>query len=646
MEVNSLDQTIIRLLESNDEVNLNHLGGLNYLYVHIDLISISKFVPEILNSIVYEFEKLNEKEQKLGQSILINIIEQCNDEFSIQEILNTILNANKGIRNFCYKVCLNQSANLEKSSIVRAWLLEASFRFVLFDKTKRFSLLSTLIDISIDDCPVFLRHSCKILGLAYSNWQEQDLIEKLIEIKDADLGEDEVWFELGMSYLLDALNSQEYEKALDSFILAKDHFAKSIEIGSERPDAIAYYNTLLILTSLSTHNESRDYKKFIDKISMSLIIYNAWHISQENNEWVNARNTEISNWYTLISKLEHLLLHLNEPSWFEPKIVIETYLLNIYTSSRSIFKKKKDGGLEKLIQPKIEGLLINEKSKIYLLDKWIETQDISELKNIGLQLRTNLEGVKCYHENQSLHQFENLKQLSSKLPADKKASLDHFFNNCTSVNLGEINPITEQLLREILKGVESNSSYKIEKVQRGFHILLYQSIIFLESRMNFTQMDSKRVSYLYQNLPLPMEVTLQDDFHDFLIGNLFDANISVEKSNVAGGRVDVSVAFSSFNFSVEIKRDSKDCSFESIRSKYLGQAAEYLGTDVKLGFLMVLDLTDKSSGIRSMGSNVKVEIVKKDNDPIESAIVVIVVPGNRKTPSKIKIKESRNEIFG
>lgn len=641
MELHSLDQTIIQLLESEDEINLNHLGGLNYLYEHINLISISKFVPEIQKSIVYEFEKLDEKEQNIGQNILINIIEQCNDEFSIQEILNTILNANKGIRNFCYKVCLKQSANVEKSSIVRAWLLEASFRFVLFDKTKRFSLLSTLIDISIDDCPVYLRHSSKILGLAYSNWQEQDLIEKLIEIRDANLGEDEVWFELGMSFLLDALNSQEYEKTFDSFLLAKDHFAKSIEIGNERPDAIAYYNTLFILTSLSAPNESRDYKKFIDEISMSLIIYNAWHISQENNEWVSARNTEITNWYTLISKLEHLLLHLNEPSWFEPKIVIESYLLNIYTSSRSIFKKKKDGGLEKLIQPKIEGLLINERSKIYVLDKWLETQDVSEIKDIGLQLRTNLEDVKSYHENQSLYQFENLKQLSSKLPTDKKASLDHFFNNCTSVNLGEINPITEQLLREILKGVESNSSYKIEKVQRGFHVLLYQSIIFLESRMNFTQMDSKRVSYLYQNqnLPLPKEVALQDDFHDFLIGNLYDANISVEKSNVAGGRVDVSVSFSSFNFSVEIKRDSKDCSFEAIRSKYLGQAAEYLGTDVKLGFLMVLDLTDKSSGMNSIESNVKVEIVKKDNDPIERAIVVIVVPGNRKTPSKIKIKE-------
>jgi hypothetical protein len=637
MEYNSTDQIIIQLLESDDEIKLNHLGGLDYLCENINVISISKFAPEILTSIISEFDKLSVNEKTLGENILIGIIERCDDEFSIQEILNTILNANKRIRNSCFKVCLTQSANVEKNSLVRAWLLEASFRFALIDKTKRFSLLSILIDISIDDCPVYLRYSSKILGLAYSNWQEQDLIEKLIEISDVNLGVDEVWFELGMSYLLNALNSQEHDKALESFLLAKDHFSKSIELGSERPDAVAYYNALLVLTSLSDKNHTLNYKELINKINEALIIYHAWHVSQEESEWCSARNIEITNWYTLISKLEHLLIHLNEPSWFEPKVVIESYLLNIYTSSRAIFKKRKNGGLEKLIQPKIEGLLINERSKIYVLDKWLETQDISELKDVGLELKSNLEDVKCYHENQSRQHFEKLEQLSSELLPDRKTSLDQFFDNCTSVNLGEINPIIEQLLTKILNGVESNSSYNIDKVKRGFHILLNQSITFLESRMNLTQMDSKRVSYLYQNSPLPKEVALQDDFHDYLIGNLYDANISVEKSNVAGGRVDVSVAFSSFNFSVEIKRDSKDCSFEAIRSKYLGQAAEYLVTDVKLGFLMVLDITDKSSGMESIESNVKVEIIKKENDPIERAIIVIVVPGNRKTPSKIKI---------
>lgn len=638
MTLHSIEQKIIQFLESSDDININHLGGVSYLYKNVNAICRSKFAPEILKLLADEFHSLNKKEQKQGVSIFITTLEFCNDEFLIQEILNIAFNTNNIIRNSSLKVCLDQSANIEKNSLVRAWLLEAAFRFVLIDKSKRFRLLSNLIEISVDDCPLYLRHASKILGLAYSNWQEPDLIGKLIELKDADLGDDEVWFELGMSYLLNALNSQEHDQALSYFLLAKDHFLKSIEFSGVRPDAEAYYTALLVLTSLTDSKNTLQYEGLIDQMIKSVTIYNAWHISQENSEWVNARNTEMSNWYLLISKLEHLLIHLNEPSWFEPKVVIETYLLNIYTSSRAILKRNKDGGLEKLIQPKIEGSLINEANKIYVLDKWLETQHGSEIEEVGRELKANLLKMKNWHQSETISHSEILEKSKSQLPVDSKTSLDQFIKNCTSASVIEINPVTEQILIKVLKGVESNSSYKVDKVKRGFDILLNQSITFLESRMNGTRKDFERLSYLFENKSLPLEVALQDDLYNYLKGNLINAEITVEKSNVSSGRVDINVSFGTFNFSIEIKRDWKDCSFEAIRSNYLGQGAEYLNTDVKLGFLMVLDLTKKPHGMRSFESNIEVEIIKKDNDPIERAIVVIVVPGNRKKPSEIKIK--------
>src|SRR5690606_15022864 len=103
--------------------------------------------------------------------------------------------------------------------------------------------------------------------------------------------------------------------------------------------------------------------------------------------------------------------------------------------------------------------------------------------------------------------------------------------------------------------------------------------------------------------------------------------------------VDVHFSFSKFNISAEIKRDWDDCSFNALKTKYLGQASEYSNTGAKLGFLLVLDLTPKPHGVKSIESSVKVEIVEKEDDPIKRAIVVIIVPGMRKTPSKIKIKE-------
>ena len=120
---------------------------------------------------------------------------------------------------------------------------------------------------------------------------------------------------------------------------------------------------------------------------------------------------------------------------------------------------------------------------------------------------------------------------------------------------------------------------------------------------------------------------------------LFQGNTTIEKSDIASGRVDVYFSFDKFNISAEIKRDWDDCSFDSLKTKYLGQASEYSNTDAKLGFLIVLDLTPKSNGVKSIESSVKIEIVEKEDDPIKRAIVVIVVPGMRKTPSSIKIKQ-------
>lgn len=642
MKLQSIDQKIVKRLKSSNDISIKYLGGIDYLHQNFSEVSSSKFLSEILKAISDEFNNLEEEEQYQGKDVITNALEQCNNEFSIQEVLSIAFNISSEISISCFQICLIQSCNTEKHPLVRAWLLEASFKFALLNRTRRFNLLDNLINTSIDDCPEYLRHFTKILGLAYSNWQETDLIDKLLELRDSNLGEDEVWFELGMSYLLNALNSQEYEKASQNFLLAKDHFEKSIEIGSERPDAEAYFSALLILTSLSDPNNTLDYKKLIEKMSRSLTIYNAWHISQEESEWVSARNIEITNWYTLVNKLEHLLVHLNEPSWFEPRVVIETYLLNIYRSSRTIFKRDKDGGLEKIIQPKIEGKLINQTSKIYLINEWIKSQDDSEIKIIGLELKENLQKINPFQQHYSNEYSGMLKDFRSELPYDSKGVLDQFIEDCTSVSEKEINPILERLLIEIFNKVESNSSYNIERVRKGFHILVNQLISFLESRMNGTLKDNKRLAYLFKNEQLPLEVTLQDDLHEYLYGNLINANVEVEKSNIASGRVDVNVSFGAFNFPIEIKRDSRDCSFEAIRSKYLGQGAEYLNTNVKLGFLMILDLTDKPYGMRSIESNVKVEILNKTNEASERAIVVIVIPGNRITPSLVRIENTQH----
>jgi len=632
---NSIDLKVIQLYKSSSEISIENFGGVGLLYNSIDDLKESKFISDIVVAIINSFNELKSSERQKAEKIIKLILEICDDEFAIQEILDSILDLDDKFKNTCFKICLNQALNEEKKSIVRSWYLEISYRLVLLDFSKRHIFIGTILETATDDCPQYLRHVSKISGSVYSNWQELDILEKLLEIKDAHLLVDETWYELGMSYLQIALNAEDHRTAMYNFCNAKDHFKRTLELSDEKLDAEAYYKTLLILTSFPDVDNSLDYQKLLEEIKSAIMIYYAWHSSNEDTVWLKARQIEIVNWFTLIDKLQHLLVHIKEPTWFEPKVVIETYLLNIYTASRTILKRTNEGGIEKLIQPIINNSLAQNTSKLFLLDKWLETEKSNELLLLGKQLKDKLNNWKANYQDDVIYDFENL---SAEIPFQCKNSLEQFICDCNSLSYSDLNPVIEQILNRTLKDVESNSSYGIDKVKKGFHMVLNQAVTFLESRMNGTVRDNKRMAYLYESNTRPLESALQEDFHDYLLGNLINAGVTVEKSNIAGGRIDVNISFGSFNFSVEIKRDWKDCSFELLKSKYLGQAAEYLNTDVKIGFLMVLDLTDKSSGIRSIESCIKVEVVKKVNDPVERAIVVLVVPGNRKTPSKINLE--------
>jgi hypothetical protein len=126
------------------------------------------------------------------------------------------------------------------------------------------------------------------------------------------------------------------------------------------------------------------------------------------------------------------------------------------------------------------------------------------------------------------------------------------------------------------------------------------------------------------------------DYFQFVQGNLAVGDIRVEVSNVSGGRADVYFFFNSIQFVVEVKREMKNCSFEALSQKYIAQASEYQNTNVKLGFLLVLDLTkERLHGAGSIEDHVKVEIIESEHSRIKRAVVVVRVPGRRKTPSDL-----------
>lgn len=648
-----MEKQLIKALEEGKTVTLNDLGGLRSLEENSITIANSPLMSEFLSIVLNEFHKLNETEIDLAEKLILFCFEKVTDGLVIQEAIYYLDSYRPFSKNFedkCFKITLQEAQNLQKAPMTRAMSLECAFRFALDNSGRRYKLLSYLVDLPIEDDPEYLRHVAKIVGLAHTFWDNNDpenelyhILEKLASIES---GSDEAYFELGLASLACALDAESHDIAKDKFKQAWLLFQKSMDKREDRPDAEAYHATISMLLSFENNDIQKNYSHNLARLNKALSIYHAWHEYDTGSVWISARQTEMANWYMLATKLESLSGSLAEPSWIEPILVIEQALLKVYTASRTIFKRNKLGGLEKIIQPKIEASLINNQGQLYVLEKWLELQPPEELGSFGQEIMKVINLTKAEISLGKEYGAVSKPELTtapyeliiSNSSDSIKSSISQVFEDYLSLQNNDISPVLERILKNCISTLENIEDYKNQRVKQSFNVLLFLTLRFLENRMDMTKKNNPRLKYLFEPEvaeKLPKEEELQNDYFQFMHGNISAGNTKVEVSDIASGRADVYFSFGSIQFVAEVKRDDKDCSFNALRTKYIGQASEYQNTNVKLGFLLVLDLTEKAHGSGSIEDNFKVETIISPNSSIERAVVVVRVPGRRKTPSQI-----------
>ena len=130
-----------------------------------------------------------------------------------------------------------------------------------------------------------------------------------------------------------------------------------------------------------------------------------------------------------------------------------------------------------------------------------------------------------------------------------------------------------------------------------------------------------------------VEADLQQDLTEwFRTSGLL--GFTIEAQHIGGGRIDLMVTFDGFRFVIELKREQDDASRSGL-SGYLRQAGAYQVTDVALGMLVVLDTTSDPLAPH-MRDNVWVDVLAApEPDGTDRYLVVVRVPGNRKSPSRL-----------
>jgi hypothetical protein len=216
--------------------------------------------------------------------------------------------------------------------------------------------------------------------------------------------------------------------------------------------------------------------------------------------------------------------------------------------------------------------------------------------------------------------------------AIRRLELDVATSGNSAVAMQFDHPIIGKIFESIEEALADSDHYR-EDTKQKFRALLLQVLNFCRDRLDAGRKQmGQRGKYLF--LPSATEWDLQADLREWLTGNLNVGEVLTEVSGISSGRADVFVTFGGTRFVIELKKEDGTASRESLRA-YLGQTVAYQVTNVRLGFLGVLDLTQSTAPASHLDTNVWVEKVQVPTENVLRHVVVFTVPGNLQVPSSL-----------
>lgn len=188
-----------------------------------------------------------------------------------------------------------------------------------------------------------------------------------------------------------------------------------------------------------------------------------------------------------------------------------------------------------------------------------------------------------------------------------------------------------ELLDKLKNDLDENSAFAGD-AEKDFMSLIHSTVRFV------AHVSDVRPSYTAQwakDEDAPLEREVQDAFKAFLDSRDLAGRSAVEVSSIGGGRADVVLYFNDgTRYVTEVKRDFKRTARSDLEAAYLPQTVSYQTTNVPLGQLLILDLTDRrQASSERLDQSIWVTHSRDADGVVISSNVIAVVRGNRPTPS-------------
>ena len=640
LSMSALDLLEARLANSQP-ITINDLGGVDEILADSDRLYAAPFL-DILTELV---SAALPTERAQLHDFLVGGFDVARDPQSFRDAIDRL------IRNATLRAAIAQSVvaiftrrirerTTERVTLIAAYALEGLFRFALEGDVSRHRPLLELAEVAPDVPGLFAQHIAKIGGAAFHAWGDDELLTMLHRLLDNEEAEGEAAFELGLAHLARALDGEDMATIHARLGTARLLFERACEADDDRSDARAYRSAIDLVLGFAANRSAADMQETLADLVAAARDRAAVLRTGCVAPWLAPRQDVDLEWFELARTAQRASDDLARPSWINAATTMDR-ILAVYDASCTIAH---GDGLRSVLRPRVEASFLRERGLAAHLDDLLsEGQWPDAERTIAQNLRTRLDeayragaGPGKAGENE---QYPLLARILPKgtsteqIPSDMVRSLEAGLASHAARGPELANPVLQRMLASLRHQLSVSSEY-IGEVQWSFDAVLQQILIFCADRQNADIRDlGMRGAYL--RIGDPSEADLQSDLRDFLKGNLVGAEVLPEVRGVATGRTDIYISLGGPAFVIELKKHVGEFSPEAA-NRYVAQATSYQATNVRLGFLGVLELADRSGPVPSIEECLWHSAYVPEGGALARHLIVFRVPGRLKSPSALR----------
>jgi hypothetical protein len=461
---------------------------------------------------------------------------------------------------------------------------------------------------------------------------------------------DQVHFELGLVSLQQAIEADDTTTVLHHLGAARVAFDRAAGLRESRYDACLYRVAIDVLLGFHTRRIPSDLEALLQSMRENAFAYSQYSLAGRSDPILGSVASQIAALTSLANSLSTLVERVEENVWLDAIQIIEDHLLFAYEANRSVFVGQPGRGVDCVIRPAIEPRLFGNRNHLTHLSAWLARHASKFDADLTRDLRAAVE--RTYE-----HGVDDPPDAGSSGPLDpalqeRVRSTDHdayqelvgaALQNSYAQQVANASPAVGRMLEVVDKGFASLDDYQSPAARLDFITLVLGVANFLSRKLDGSVEQDRFSAYLFKHgKPLPIEKELQQDF--LRHGQSAGLPVDDEVKGIGGGRADVRYKSTRHTMIIEVKRELVDASFDNLVASYGDQTVIYQATNVKLGVMLVLDLSKNHSKLAHMDTWYETRSGDLLGDGTKRGVLIVKIPGRRGTPSAATVAaKSRNK---